>query len=113
MSGARDIAFGLFGGRSVEQPIFMNVTIQIPATLRDCCKGSRELKLQAATVGGALQQLELSHPALYRSVCDETGAVRRHVHVFVNSSLVHGQAGLETPLVAGDVVTIMPAVSGG
>ena len=52
-------------------------------------------------------------PPLYRNVCDETGTVRRHVNVFVNSDNVRDRDGLDTALAPGDVVTILPAVSGG
>jgi molybdopterin converting factor small subunit len=64
-------------------------------------------------VRAALDQIALSHPRLYRSVCDETGAVRRHVNVFVNTSHMRDREGLDTALVPGDEVTILPAVSGG
>jgi sulfur-carrier protein len=67
----------------------------------------------AASVRGVLAELERRHGALYRSVCDETGAVRRHVNVFVNAAHIRDRGGLDTPLAAGDVVTLLPAVSGG
>ena len=92
----------------------MTVTIQIPATLRAYCHDdTRELILSAGTVRDALEQLEQSHTALYRSICDETGAVRRHIHLFVNNDFIHGREGLDTALAPGDVLSIMPAVSGG
>ena len=91
----------------------MIITIHVPSVLRSCCQGARELSLSAPNVRGALEQIERSHPALYRSVCDETGAVRRHVNLFVNTSHVGDREGLDTALVAGDVLTILPAVSGG
>ena len=69
--------------------------------------------MSAATVRAALEELERSHPPLFRSVCDETGAVRRHVNLFVNVDNIRDGAGLDTALVSGDVITIMPAVSGG
>jgi molybdopterin converting factor small subunit len=50
---------------------------------------------------------------LYRNVCDETGAVRRHLNIFVNSDNVRDLDGVDTTLMPGDVVTILPAVSGG
>ncbi len=87
--------------------------IQIPAALRNCCQGARELFVSAPSVRAALEQLERSHPALYRSLCDETGAVRRHVNVFVNTSSIRDREGLDTVLVPGDIITILPAVSGG
>jgi sulfur-carrier protein len=89
------------------------VTIHVPAPLRDCCEGASELFLSAPSVRAALDQLERTHPSLYRSVCDETGSVRRHVNVFVNTSSIRDLAGLDTELVPGDIVTILPAVSGG
>ena len=59
------------------------------------------------------EQLEQRHPSLYGSVCDERGMLRRHVNLFVNTSHVRDREGLDTALSAGDVITILPAVSGG
>lgn len=90
-----------------------NVTVQLAASLCAYCGAAPRLSIAAGSVRALLQQLERGHPALYRSVCDETGAVRRHVNVFVNSEHMRDRQGLDTPLVSGDVVTILPAVSGG
>ncbi len=91
------------------------ITVHVPPPLRGACDGARELSLpaSAATVRAVLAELERRYPALYRGVCDETGAVRRHLNVFVNSSHVRERGGLETALAPGDVVIIMTAVSGG
>jgi molybdopterin synthase sulfur carrier subunit len=91
----------------------MSITIHLPAALRGCCAGASKLSLSAPSVRAALERIERSHPALYRSICDETGAVRRHVNLFVNASHVRDREGLDTALVSGDVITILPAVSGG
>lgn len=90
-----------------------SIPVQIPATLRSECGGKSQLTVAASTVGEAMQQLKKQHPAVYRSVCDETGAVRRHVHLFVNNDLLLGERQFETPLKSDDVLFIMPAVSGG
>lgn len=91
----------------------MNITILVPRPLRAYCDGATEIALSAPTVRAALEQLERSHPSLYGSICDETGRVRRHVGLFVNSSHVRDRDGLDTVLAPGDVLTILPAVSGG
>ena len=91
----------------------MSIAIQVPSALRVHCEGATQLSLSAQTVGAALEQLEQSHPALYRSICDETGAVRQHVNLFVNEAFLRDRDGLETALKPGDVLTIFPAVSGG
>ncbi len=89
------------------------VTIFVPAPLRACCDGLSELAASAGTVQQALESIEQSHPALHRHVCDETGAVRRHLNVFVNDDNVRDLDGVATRLRQGDVVVILPAVSGG
>jgi MoaD family protein len=89
------------------------ITLQIPAVLRACCGGATALALPAGSVRSLLDQVEQRYPALHRSICDETGKVRRHVNLFVNTSHVRERDGLDTALSPGDVVTILPAVSGG
>jgi molybdopterin synthase sulfur carrier subunit len=90
------------------------IAIEVPSMLRHYSGGASRLHLDALpTVGATLGILERSHLLLHRAICDETGAVRRHVNVFVNSSNIRDLEGLDTPVEPGDVVTIMPAVSGG
>jgi sulfur-carrier protein len=89
------------------------ITLHVPGPLRTYCGGASQLSISAHTVRAALEDLERSQSALYRNVCDETGTVRRHLNVFVNSDNVRDLAGVDTTLTAGDVVTILPAVSGG
>jgi molybdopterin converting factor small subunit len=89
------------------------ITIHVLGQLRTYCAGASQLAISALTVRAALEELERSQSALYRNVCDETGAVRRHLNVFVNSDNVRDLDGVATTLSQGDVVTILPAVSGG
>lgn len=90
-----------------------SVTVLIPAALRSSCSGASELSVPSNSVRSLLAELERRHPALYRSVCDETGAIRRHVNLFVNTQHIRDCNGLDTSLNPRDVVTILPAVSGG
>jgi sulfur-carrier protein len=89
------------------------VTVRLPGVLRPSCGGLKEFPLSASSVRAALEAIERLHPSLHRSICDETGAVRRHVNVFVNMDHVRDHAGLDTALAPGDVVWFLPAVSGG
>jgi sulfur-carrier protein len=90
-----------------------NITIHVFGQLREYCAGARELPVSARTVRGVLEHLEREEPLLYRNLCDETGRVRRHLNVFVNTENVRDLGGVDTALAAGDVVTFLPAVSGG
>ena len=89
------------------------IAVSVPTPLRQCCAGAAELAIPATKLRAILEELERRYPALYRSICDETGAVRRHINLFVNTEHMRDRDGLETQLAAGDVVTIMTAVSGG
>jgi molybdopterin converting factor small subunit len=89
------------------------VTLHVYGQLRTYCGGASELPLESRSVRAALAEIERRHPALYPNICDETGAVRRHLNVFVNSDNMRDLDGIDTALVPGDVVTILPAVSGG
>jgi sulfur-carrier protein len=87
------------------------VKILVPTQLRSHCGGAAELALSASTVRLALAELERSQPTLYRSLCDETGAVRRDVNLFVNEFHLRDQEELETILTSGDILTILPESS--
>ena len=89
------------------------VTIHVFGQLREYCAGKSQLSVSAHTVRAVLEDLERSQSALYRNLCDETGKVRKHLNVFVNSDNVRDLDGIDTALTPGDVVTILPAVSGG
>ena len=90
-----------------------SITVQVPGPLRDCCAGASALTLSAKNVRAVLEELERRYPTLHRSVCDETGTVRRHINLFINQDHIRDRNGLDTLLASGDAVTILPAVSGG
>lgn len=89
------------------------VEVFVPEMLRQYCGKARTLGVAGPTVRAALTEIERDYPALYVNICDETGAVRRHINIFVNDEHMRDVAGLESPLGAGDTMTILPAVSGG
>jgi MoaD family protein len=89
-----------------------SILIQIPESLRDSV-GSKDLAIPARDIRALLEEVERQYPVLHRNICDETGSVRRHVNIFVNTNNMRDCDGLDTPLAPGDVVTILPAVSGG
>lgn len=89
------------------------VTVDVSSPLRDYCGGVGDLSIRAARLRDVLAAIERSHPRLYRAVCDETGRVRRHVNVYVNELHMSERDGLDTVLAPGDIVSLLPAVSGG
>jgi MoaD family protein len=89
------------------------VTILIPGPLHASAGGASRLDIEAVSLRAVLDEIERRWPALHRNICDETGKVRRHINLFVNSHHMRDRDGLDTPLSPGDVISILPAVSGG
>src|SRR5687767_3085136 len=90
--------------------------VRLPAVLAAYAEGARRMPVelpQPATVGSLLQTLGSAHPGVRHRVLDETGALRRHVNVFVNGESVRWLDGLATPVGPDDEISIIPAVSGG
>ena len=91
----------------------MEITLRLPRVLQQHCDGKPELRLRGATVRAVLEALRREHPALFQCICNETGALRQHVHLFVNNDLLGRRDGVDTRLEPGDVLSVFPAVSGG
>jgi len=91
----------------------VSVTLLVPAALRHCAGGSREVSVEAATLGGVFDELAERLPMLERRLRDERGSLRPHVLVFVDGVMARGAEELDTPVRDGTEVYIAPAVSGG
>ncbi len=66
--------------------------------------------VDVATLLAAMQR---AHPGEYARWCDEQGALRQSLSVFVNGENVRYRNGLQTPLNDGDEVIVIPLVAGG
>lgn len=90
-----------------------DIVVRIPAPLRAFSDGQPELRATAGTVGQVLRELGGRHPQLLQRVVDPDGDVRPLVNVYVDRANIRGLQGLDTPVPAGAVVSILPAVAGG
>ena len=89
------------------------VRVRVFATVREAV-GERELTLVVddATVGGVLAALEADYPDLRGTLLDGE-SVADTVTVLRNGRNVASRDGAETPLAAGDRVSVSPPVTGG
>ncbi len=91
----------------------MSTTVRIPTQLRSLSAGASEVEVEGDDVGAALKALDAKHPGFAGRLFDDDGNLRRFVNVFVADEDVRFLQGLATPLTAGQVVSIIPAVAGG
>ena len=89
------------------------IAVRIPAALQAFAGGQRELRAAPGTVADVLQQLAQPHPQLVQRLLTPEGELRPFVNVFIGRANVRSQLGLATPVPAGEVMTILPAVAGG
>ena len=89
------------------------ITVRLPAELRPLCGGRDAVTVAAGDVRALLAALAREHAAVHRRICEDTGVPRQHIGLFVNDDSIRLLAGLDTRLQSGDVVSILPAVSGG
>lgn len=91
----------------------MTVSVRIPTTLRPITGGLSEVAVEGATVAEVLEALETAHPGVRSRICDDTGALRRFVNIFVADDDIRFMEGIDTPVPEGAEVSIIPAVAGG
>lgn len=84
-------------------------TVHLPSTLKQRAGGVSPLEAPGTTALEVLRNLERAVPALAGWILDERGALRQHVHLFVNDE----QTGLERAVGPRDELTILQAISGG
>ncbi|HYR55708.1 MAG TPA: ubiquitin-like small modifier protein 1 [Myxococcaceae bacterium] len=93
----------------------MAVVFLIPGYLRTFTEGQKRVTSESAssTVRDALDSLATKYPGVRDRILTETGEVRPHVNIFVGTESIRYTGGLDTPISAGEEISIVPAVSGG
>jgi molybdopterin-synthase adenylyltransferase len=86
--------------------------IRIPAPLRTYTGGKDEIRTDASTVQGALDDLSRDHPGIRARLLDG-GAIHRFVNVYVEDEDIRFLEGLETKLEPRSVISIVSAIAGG
>jgi molybdopterin synthase sulfur carrier subunit len=89
------------------------VTVKLHGAYSQFAGGTRSATVEASDIAGALAGLVERHPSLAERLRDEHGKLRDHVNIFANTEEMRFLDGERTALRDGDVVDIVPAVSGG
>jgi molybdopterin synthase sulfur carrier subunit len=89
------------------------VQVRVPTPLRKYTGGAEAVPAEGGTVAALVKDLDKRHPGIRDRICDETGAVRRFVNIFVNGEDIRFLQNLDTPVKSGDEVSVVPAIAGG
>ena len=91
----------------------VRATVRIPTPLRGLAGGTTEVGVDVATVGEAITAVCVAHPSMRRHLVTSDGSLRSFVSVFLNDEDIRHQERESTPLREGDVISIVPSISGG
>ena len=91
----------------------MSITVKIPTPLRPITSGKAEIQVEGATVGEVLRKLDGQYKGFGERVLDSGTQVKRFINVFVNEDNIRDQNNLDTPVKAGDTISILPSIAGG
>ena len=89
------------------------VQVRIPTPLRKYTAGAEAVPAEGGTVAALVADLDKRHPGIRDRICDDTGAVRRFVNIFVNGEDIRFLQNLDTAVKAGDEISVVPAIAGG
>lgn len=75
--------------------------------------GISDMEIPGETVAEILSTLDRDFPGLRDYIVDETGALRKHVNIFVDGELVHDRRSLSDSVSTDATIHILQALSGG
>ena len=87
--------------------------VRIPTPLRKYTAGAEVVQADGATLAALVADLDKRHPGIRDRICDENGAVRRFVNIFINGEDIRFLQHLDTAVKADDEISVVPAIAGG
>jgi molybdopterin synthase sulfur carrier subunit len=91
----------------------MSVKIIIPTPLRRITGELETVEAEAGSLNDIVEGLEGRYPGLKARLCDDGGALRRFINIYVDGEDVRFLDSLATRVPDGAEISIVPAIAGG
>jgi molybdopterin synthase sulfur carrier subunit len=91
----------------------MIVKVRIPSPLRSYTNGIDVVQAEGASVGEVLNNLKAGAAGIETRLFKTPGQLNRFVNVYLNDEDIRFLKNLDTPVKAGDEISIVPAIAGG
>ena len=91
----------------------MAIKVRIPSPLRNYTNGADTVETHGANVGEVLNNVKTTAPGIETRLFKGPAQLNRFVNVFLNDENIHHLQKLDTPVKAGDEISIVPAIAGG
>jgi molybdopterin converting factor small subunit len=91
----------------------MATKILIPTPLRPYTDKQEAVEASGATIGELLADLIAKYSGLKAHLYNDQGKLRSFVNIYINDEDIRYLQKDQTPVAAGDTVSIIPSVAGG
>ncbi len=91
----------------------MAVKVRVPTPLMKLTNNQSEVTEEGATISEILNNLESQFAGIKERICDENGAPRRFINIYLNEEDIRFLDGESTAVKDGDEISIIPAIAGG
>jgi len=73
----------------------------------------KEMSIEVSSIKELIDEIEHVHTGLKSYILDDQGALRKHVHIFIEEDMINDRKNLTDQISAESSVYIMQALSGG
>ncbi len=91
----------------------MAVKVRIPTPLMKLTNNQSEVSAEGGTIADILNNLESQYTGIKERICEESGAPRRFINIYLNEEDIRFMDGEKTSVKEGDEISIIPAIAGG
>ena len=91
----------------------MAVKVRVPTPLMKLTDNQSEVTAEGAPISEILNNLESQFAGIKERICDENGAPRRFINIYLNEEDIRFLEGESTAVKDGDEISIIPAIAGG
>ena len=94
----------------------MEIKIIIPSPLRNLSNGERSVNIELdenSTLWDSITKLDDIYSGISAKIIDENNSLHNFVNIFMDGEDVRYMQGVDTKLIPGSEISIVPAVAGG
>ena len=91
----------------------MAIKVRIPTPLMKLTDNQSEVSAEGETISDIINNLENQFNGIKDRICEESGAPRRFINIYVNEEDIRFLQGEKTTVKDGDEISIIPAIAGG
>jgi len=91
----------------------MAIKVRIPTPLMKLTDNQSEVSAEGETISEIINNLESQFNGIKDRICEENGAPRRFINIYINEEDIRFLEGEKTTVKDGDEISIIPAIAGG